>query len=219
MMGMAQFEVGSRSRAAREGGNGMPNIGDTRSRNGTIDIWSACVNCGKERWVRRYKGQPLSSRCLSCSKKGILSPMYGRSGSLNPNWKGGWRELAESNPNWKGGSYIGFDQYIYVRVYPDNFFFPMADKRGYIREHRLVMAKHLGRCLQPWEIVHHKNGVKADNRIANLDLSSNGSHSSSHSKGYRDGFQKGYEDGKKQAMKELTQGVKSAELFSVPGKN
>lgn len=37
-------------------------------------------------------------------------------------------------------------------------------------QHRYVMEQHLGRPMLPGETVHHKNGVRTDNRLENLEL-------------------------------------------------
>jgi hypothetical protein len=56
---------------------------------------------------------------------------------------------------------------------------PYIDHRGYVivivdgrrvREHRLVMERAIGRLLTDSEVVHHKDGNKANNALENLEL-------------------------------------------------
>ena len=67
---------------------------------------------------------------------------------------------------WKGGRIK--DKLGYIHIWKPEH--PNAKMKGYVQEHRLVMSEHLGRPLESYEIVHHKNAVKDDNRLKNLEL-------------------------------------------------
>jgi hypothetical protein len=71
----------------------------------------------------------------------------------------------ENHPSFKTGRYDR-DGYVYLlgRGHPNAF------GKGIVGEHTVVMAEYLGRPIRKHETVHHKNGIKDDNRIENLEL-------------------------------------------------
>jgi hypothetical protein len=67
--------------------------------------------------------------------------------------------------NGEGGIDSSGYKTITVKGHPNQM-----DLKGRIREHIFVMSNHLGRPLRKDENVHHKNGIRDDNRTENLEL-------------------------------------------------
>lgn len=95
------------------------------------------------------------SRAVRWSREVTLPPLY--------------------QPSWTGKAIPAHGGYMQMFVKPTDPMRAMAMRNGYVAEHRLVMAKALGRLLERHETVHHINGIKDDNRLENLQLR-NGPH-------------------------------------------
>lgn len=148
--------------------------------------WHACIDCGKKRWAQVQAVRfGANSRCREC----MLNRQTVRQSGSNSRW-------------WKGGKFATRQGYVLVTIPPDHKFACMRNANGQILEHRLVMAEMLDRPLSKNEIVHHKNGIKHDNRISNLEVKGWGDHIIEHSQGYSHGYDAGWEDGYKH-FKEL----------------
>jgi hypothetical protein len=150
-----------------------------------------CDHCGKAFY--RPESQICQNKRIFCSRKCVDRWRSEFQKGRQPKWFVGLKRTEEgyqrwkkamsgpNNPAWKGGVTYRKrkgrypSSVKYVRCPPE--FKSMARKDGYVMEHRLIMAQHLGRPLKRSEVVHHLNHDPADNRLENLRLfGSNGEH-------------------------------------------
>jgi hypothetical protein len=148
-------------------------------------VQKSCELCGEEFLTHRKVARFCSMKCRP-SYRGPARPSVDKecpecgkaftviASNSTARWcsracyKTAWvREIRAATPE----KVINRQGYIIVRAIDD----PLADamKKGSsdrVLEHRLVMARHLGRPLSSSESVHHKNGNREDNRIDNLEL-------------------------------------------------
>ena len=118
-------------------------------------IRSLCAVCG---------GPNLLWRRSHLFKKNTCSPGCARKITIANLGKYHFHPSGPENPHWKGGTRTHNAGYIERRVSG------AGRTSRYVLEHRLVMQRVLGRPLDSWEHVHHKNGDKHDNRPENLEL-------------------------------------------------
>lgn len=75
----------------------------------------------------------------------------------------------ERHGSWNGGR-VTIGEYTAILVSTDDPMHCMAHRTGYVLEHRLVMARALGRPLLDSETVHHIDGDRRNNKLDNLQL-------------------------------------------------
>jgi HNH endonuclease len=120
-----------------------------------------CRECG-----RTFLPSSRHLRCTACRSRDLCSCGNRKQLKSSTCWECRPQQL-EFNRNRKGGRTRHHAGYLMVRV-PEH---PRARcNNGYVFEHILVMERLLGRHLDPNESVHHRNGIRDDNRPVNLEL-------------------------------------------------
>lgn len=138
-----------------------------------------CSICKKRKAVDNFNKRTKSadgydSRCKSCkaelrvkSINWVSCPVCNKNLKMEKSPMCKTCSNRQPKKNWKGGRIKDGKGYIRINT-PEH---PNATGTGkYVPEHRLVMEKHLGRYLTKEENVHHKNGIRDDNRLENLEL-------------------------------------------------
>jgi hypothetical protein len=129
-----------------------------------------CAECGRE-----FTPSSRHRKCSRCRDKAKKHPCPGCGTPISRGSRTCIkcqppRPTGPANPRWRGGGkprQSGPRGYIYAKA-PGH---PRGQRNnGYVFEHILVMEALLGRRLLPGENVHHRNGVRADNRPQNLEL-------------------------------------------------
>ena len=127
-------------------------------------VWLVeCKSC-KQAVGKCQCGCNIDIRIMSSHRKILSRFAHGHNG------------IGINNGHYKGGRYI--DKHGYIMILNPKH--PYHSHNGYVKEHRLVMERYLGRYLTPDEIVHHINRVKTDNRIENLQLTTKALHINMH---------------------------------------
>lgn len=144
------------------------------------------INQGRKPWNTGMKGIMLCTG-KTLFKKGQTSPFKGRKHSKEainkireskigkPAWNSGKKGLYRASEETrkklseksKTRKRKKWHQERYINKYGHVFIW-IDDKK--IAEHRYIMQKFIKRPLTRHDIVHHKNGIKDDNRIENLEL-------------------------------------------------
>jgi hypothetical protein len=113
--------------------------------------------------MRRYlagESQQQIADDFGCHQTGVCNALRGQGVAMR-------RAPA---PRRKGGRTVDHQGYIRVLPPDEDLHLVKPHANGYVLEHRLVMARKLGRPLRKDESVHHINGDRADNREENLQL-------------------------------------------------